>query len=388
MGSRSIVALSLVMLGCGASGAASEATGACTYVEAGYGPPGEEQLVVEVVAKGLEVPWGVAFLPGGELLVTERPGRVVVVGADGQVSAPVAQPAIRAGSEGGLLGIALHPAFADNRFFYVYLTGEREGRAENRIERWRLSEDLSTASLDRVVFSGIAAAQYHDGGRIRFGPDGMLYVGTGDGREPERSQDPKDPAGKILRLTPEGEVPADNPIAGSPAYVTGVRNSQGFDWLDDGSFVVTDHGPSGELNGWSGHDEVNVARPGENLGWPRVHGCDPYAGARAPSLVWREAAPPGGAAVYRGSAIPGWRGALVVATLRSEHLHVVRFDPNDARARILNHAVYLAGDSGSGRLRDVVMGPDGKLYVTTSNCDGRGTCGADKDRILRIAGTR
>lgn len=366
------------------SGAAPAAADACVYVDEGFGPQGRVPIRAEVVAKGLEVPWGIAFLPEGGMLVTERPGRVVLVAADGRVSAPVARPNVQASAEGGLLGIALDPAFAKTRRFYLYVTGEREGRPENRVECWRLAEDRSIASFDRVILSGIAAAKYHDGGRIRFGADGMLYVGTGDGRTPERSQDPDDPAGKILRIAPDGSVPADNPIPGKAAYLTGIRNTQGFDFLDDGSIVVTDHGPSGEINQWEGHDEVTVARAGENLGWPMVHGCDARAGVRVPSLAFRAAAPPGGAAIYRGDAIPEWRGALVMATLRSEHLHVVRIDPKNPRGRIAGHEVYLAGERGHGRLREVVMGPDRNLYVTTSNCDGRGDCGPDKDAILRI----
>lgn len=357
---------------------------ACVYVERAAGDQGPVAIRAEVVAKGLDVPWGIAFLPGGDMLVTQRPGKVVVVKKDGRVSGAVAEPRIQAAAEGGLLGIALHPSFADNRFFYLYMTGEKDGAEQNRVERWKLAEDGASAKLDRVIVDGIPAAKYHDGGRIRFGKDGMLYVGTGDGREPKRSQDPKDLAGKILRLTPDGEIPKDNPIAGSAAYITGIRNTQGFDWLDDGSVVVSDHGPSGEINGWSGHDEITVARAGENLGWPLVHGCDAHDGARTPSLTWRQAVPPGGAAIYRGSAIPEWKDALVVATLKSEHLHVVHFDPADPRKRIAKHEVYLAGEQGRGRLREAIMGPDGHLYVTTSNCDGRGDCGPDKDLILRI----
>jgi len=392
----SIITLTLVLLaGCEACGAASPteqsvetvvASGseACVYVEKAAGPQGSVAIRVEVVAKGLEVPWGIAFLPSGEMLVTQRPGKVVLVDKQGTVSAPVAEPSISAAAEGGLLGIALSPSFSADRQFFLYMTGKSSGRDANRIERWKLADDNKSATLDKVVLDGIPAAKYHDGGRIRFGKDGMLYVGTGDGREPKRSQDKADLAGKILRITRDGDIPKDNPIAGSAAYLTGIRNCQGFDWLDDGSLVVTDHGPSGEHNGWSGHDEVTVARAGENLGWPEVHGCDPLEGARAPSLTWREASPPGGAAVYTGSAIPEWKGALVIGSLKSEHLHVVYFDAQNPRTRIAKHEVYLAGDQGKGRLRETVMGPDGNLYVTTSNCDGRGECGADKDLILRI----
>jgi len=209
----------------------------------------------------------------------------------------------------------------------------------------------------------------------------MLYIGTGDGRSPDRSQDKADLAGKILRVTPDGDVPGDNPFPGNPVYILGIRNTQGFDWFDGGTMVITDHGPSGEYLGREGHDEVNVARAGDNLGWPTKWSCEEADGFVAPSITWREALPPGGAALYRGTAIPEWTGALAIGALRSEHLQIVHFDSEDRR-RVTGHEVYLAG--AHGRLRDVVMGPDGHLYVTTSNCDGRGTCGAAKDAILRI----
>jgi glucose/arabinose dehydrogenase len=345
----------------------------CELVADGHGPRGSARIKVEVVASGFEVPWGIAFMPGGDMLVTERPGRVVIVKKNGEVSQPVAKPEVSGSGEAGLLGIALHPDFAQNKQFYLYLTGRG-----NRVERWIL--DAKSARLDRVILGEIPSAMYHDGGRIRFGPDRMLYIGTGDAREPERSQDPDSFAGKILRVTPDGAVPGDNPIAGKAAFITGIRNTQGFDWFDARVLAVTDHGPSGEINNWSGHDEVNVAKGGDNLGWPEVRGCDERRGAISPSLSWRNAAPPGGASFYTGSAIPDWKGALLVGTLRSEHLHVVHFDRADRR-RVVKHEVYV---TDFGRLRDVVMGPDGHAYVTTSNCDGRGRCGPDRDKILRL----
>ncbi len=353
----------------------------CQLVDDGYGPDGTVAITATVVASGLDVPWSIAFLPEGDMLVTERAGRVRVVTLAGEVRAPVAEPAVAAQAEGGLLGLALHPDFANTGFFYVYLTGDEGGERKNRVERWVLAADRSSATLDRVILGGIAASHLHDGGRIRFGPDGMLYVGTGDGREPDRSQDPDDTAGKILRITPEGDAPADNPFSGSPVFVLGVRNTQGFDWRDDGVLVVTDHGPSGEYEGRTGHDEVNVVQPGDNLGWPTIYACESGAGFVTPAMTWKEALPPGGASFYRGSAISEWSGSLLVSSLGGEHLQRVVFDPDGER--VASHDVYLRG--AHGRLREVVMGPDGHLYVTTSNCDGRGTCGPEQDLILRIA---
>ena len=356
----------------------------CLLVPSGFGPAGKTQVRVDTVVTGLEVPWGIAFLPGGDWLVTERPGRIRLVRGGDLVGAPVATVDIARTGEAGLLGIALHPQFASTSLFFVYATVEAGGQVENRILRYRLSNDHRSATLDRVILGGIPAARFHDGGRLRIGPDGMLYATTGDARAPERAQAPASLSGKLLRLTPDGAAAPGNPVAGSPVFMLGLRNSQGFDWRDSTWLYVTDHGPTGDL-GLQGLDEVSVARRGDNLGWPDIHGCRTAAGKLAPSLTWTDAVPPGGAAVYTGTAIPEWRGSLLVGTLGSKHLHRVTFDAANPRV-VVSHEVYLEGDAprGHGRLRDVVMGPDGHLYVTTSNCDGRGVCPASKDRILRI----
>jgi aldose sugar dehydrogenase len=366
--------------GCRKSQARDMAAPDCTLVEEGFGPDGTVPITVEVVAEGLETPWGIAWLPGGDALVSERPGRVRLLRAGVLQPTPVATVRVSASGESGLLGISAPPDFASHRKFYLYVTTDEGGTQQNRVERWTLSEDHTSATFERVIFGGIPAAVYHDGGRIRFGPDGMLYVGTGDGREPDLAQKVDSPAGKLLRLTPEGEVPADNPFPGKAAFLLGVRNTQGFDWKDGDTLYFTDHGPSGELLR-SGHDEVSVARKGDNLGWPTVYGCQMAEGLVTPSLTWEDAVPPGGAALYTGDAIPEWKGSLLIGSLGSRHLHRVVFSPDNPR-QVTLHEVYLRNQWG--RLREVIMGPDGHLYVTTSNCDGRGSCGTRKDVILRI----
>ena len=357
---------------------------ACTLVNDGYGSPGKVNIRVEEVATGLEVPWGIAFLPNGDMLVTERAGRVRLLRNGKLLPKPVTNIKVTESGEGGLLGIAAHPNFGQNRWFYVYYTGDRGRYQVNQVERWRLSADGQSATRDRTIVDDIPVALYHNGGRLRFGSDGMLYIGTGDARNPESSQDKNSLAGKILRLTPDGQVPKDNPTSGSPVFISGIRNTQGFDWLNESTLAVTDHGPSGEL-GRSGEDKVVVAKAGDNLGWPTIQTCEPREGLVSPSLVWRKAVPPGGAAIYTGNTIPEWQGSLIIATLGSEHLHRVAFDPNSPN-RVQSHEVYLQGESqnGYGRLREAIMGPDGELYVTTSNCDGRGSCPPQQDKILRI----
>jgi aldose sugar dehydrogenase len=330
-----------------------------------WGPDGKLPLRAETVVDGLETPWSLAFLPGGDVLVSERPGRVRLLHEGKLVAQPVLSLKTGESSEGGLLGIAVNPRDATQLYLYATVPGP-----ENQLQRWALSKDHRSAKFEKIVLSGIAASRYHDGGRIRFGPDGALYVGTGDARKPERSQDPMSLNGKLLRVDESGKA---------TPWLLGVRNTEGFDWMDDGAIVLADHGPSGEIAGRSAHDEVDLAHKGDNLGWPDIYGCETKAGMIAPLITWAgHALPPGGAAVYRGSAIPELRGDVLVASLGGEQIHRVRIEGG----RVTLHEVYFR--QKYGRLREIVMTPSGELWVTTSNCDTRGECGAGKDRILRI----
>jgi len=378
--------LLLLIVACGAEARAASRAPNCTLVAEDSGPDGKTAIRVEVVARGLEVPWALAFLPGGDLLVTERPGRIRLVRAGKLVGPPVARVDVDAGGEGGLMGLALDPKFSTNRRFFIYASFKEADRSVNRVERWVLAADHRSATREKVILDGLPRAAFHDGGRIHFGPDGMLYVSVGDGRQPERAQDPSAPNGKLLRITPDGAVPDDNPTRGSPVFLSGVRNCEAFAWpepSDAKTLWLADHGPSGEWKGWHGADEIDVAHAGEDLGWPQIHLCDAEPGMTSPLLTWTDAVPPGGAAIYTGSKIPAWKGSLLVGVLGAKHLHRVAID---AKGKLLDHEAYLRGDppNGYGRLREVEMGPDGALYVTTSNCDGRGKCPKDKDYILRI----
>ncbi len=350
---------------------------ACQFVEQGWGPTGTVPLQVDVVATGLEVPWSLAFLPGGDWLVTERAGAIRLIRGGVPVPKAVAEVSTAEGGEGGLLGLALHPQFAANRLFFVYYTTDKNGETVNRLERFKLSEDHLSAVSDRVLIDGIPAGSFHDGGRIKFGPDGMLYVGTGDGRESERAQDPASLNGKLLRVDPESGTPS--------VFALGVRNLEAFDWINPDLIIAADHGPTGEF-GLQGLDEVSFVTNGANLGWPKITGCQTGEGLVTPAISWKEAFPPGGGAIYTGDAIPDFKGNFMVGALGMEdgsarQLHRFVLDP--VNRTITLHEAYLAGEYG--RLRDVVQGPDGALYVTTSNCDTRGECPERKDVILRIS---
>ncbi len=353
----------------------------CQLVTQGFGPDGRDPVRLEKVISGLEVPWGIAFLPNGNWLVTERPGRIRLVRRGVLQSTPVATVVVGEPGEGGLLGIALHPRFFENRFFYVYYTTAKTSGEVNRVERFKLSGDDAHATADKVIIDDIPAGPFHDGGRIHFGPDRMLYVGTGDGRSSDLAQDNNSLAGKLLRLTDDGKIPSDNPVPGKAFFLKGIRNTEGFGWYDIHTIFMTDNGPTGEF-GRMGNDELTIARVGNNLGWPTVSGCDATDSLTTPSLAWLEATPPGGGAIYRGDRIPGWRGNFLIGTLGSKHLERIIVNPDGT----LRNEVYFQGDppSGYGRLREVAMGNDGELYVTTSNCDGRGVCPSEGDSILRL----
>lgn len=357
----------------------------CQLVREGFGTPGTAALRAEVVAEGLEVPWALAFLPDGALLVTERKGNLRIV-EDGVLREdPLTDVPVWNTDEAGLLGLAVHPDFEENHYIYLALTRRLGKVTDNRVERWRITPDRSNAVLDKTILSGIPAHAFHNGGRLKVGPDRMLYVTTGDAGEPSRSQTPQDLGGKLLRVDLEGEIPADNPTPGSPVYMQGLRNSQGIEFLDAETLLVADHGPSGEM-GRRGGDELNVAKAGANLGWPSTWQCETYPGTLAPALTWRATVPPAGIAIVRRSPIPGWEGSVLMGTLGSRHLQRVVFD---SKGRIASNEFYFQGDppEGLGRLRDVIMGPDDHVYVTTSNCDGRGLCPEGKDKVFRIVPT-
>lgn len=339
---------------------------------------------VDVVAGGLEVPWAMDFAPDGRIFVTERGGDIRVIAGDGggngswHVSEPVRS--IGGGSvEGGLLGIAVDPAFAQNGHVYVYHTHTELFATYNRVVRLTEGAD-GTLGDDKVLIDRIPGGPIHDGGRIRFAPDGTLYVTTGDAARPELAQDPGSLGGKILRINADGSVPEDNPW-GTAVFSTGHRNPQGLDWDPaTGALAVSEHGPSGE-RGFA-HDEINVVVAGGNYGWPRTVGDEEAEGMTGPVLhsgtaTWA----PAGAAFYDSDAIPEFAGRFLVATLAGNHLMAVKMDARDGA--VFDVERHLSGEYG--RLRDVAVDGEGNVYVMTSNRDGRGSPVADDDRILRLS---
>jgi len=317
----------------------------------------------EIVATELDIPWELVFLPDGDLLVTERPGRLLRID-EYKNTIPISGVAHR--GEGGLLGLALHPNFAENQLIYLYLTTASGSGLTNRVERYRLDE--TALSARKVIIEGIPGAANHDGGRIAFGPDGMLYIATGDAGKETSAQDTASLAGKILRLNDDGSIPSDNPF-GNAVYSYGHRNVQGLAWDDSGRLWATEHGRSGFQ---SGYDEVNLIEKGKNYGWPTIEGGATRAGMVAPALH------SGAEDTWAPSGMAQLHGYLYFAGLRGESLYVVDISSGEAK----DLKSYLRGTYG--RLRSVTAGPDGMLYVLTNNRDGRGSPKEKDDKIIRI----
>ncbi len=338
------------------------------------------RLRIETWVAGLEVPWSIAFTSRERALVTERPGRVRVVENGVLRSAPLATlEDVEATGETGLMGLALAPDYAASRL--VYLSYAYGGRFQTRVRVIQLRDDGSRLVRTRTIVDALPASQYHAGCRLRFGPDGKLYITTGDATDRTLAQKMDSLAGKTLRVNPNGSIPADNPFPGSSIFSLGHRNAQGLDWQPaTGLQFQTEHGPSG-FDGPGGGDEVNIVEAGKNYGWPVIHHRAGGRGMVSPLLEFTPAIAPAGASFVHGGALPGLAGDFVLAALRGERLVRVRFAPGDPR-RVAFSEDLLAG--AYGRLREVMRGPDGALYVSTSNRDGRGRPRDVDDKILKI----
>lgn len=329
------------------------------------------------------VPWALAFAPDGRLFFTERPGRVRLIENGRLVPDPIAiLPVATPGAdemlstEAGLLGLAVDPSFPDSPFLYVMYTYAAGSSFNQRISRLRL--DGLHAAEDKVLLDGIPGGQLHPGGAIHFGPDGKLYVSTGDADKSDNSQQLTSLGGKFLRINRDGTIPSDNPSPGSPIYSTGLRDPQGFDWQPGtGALYATDHGDNG-------NDEVNRIEPGANYGWPDIEGTQQQEGMKTPLFIFVVA--PSGAAFYRSNRIKGWNGSFFIACLKGERLARVVWN-KDGTGVAGYESLFIAK---YGRIRAVAEGPDGALYFSTSNRDGRSRLKLgpqpqpEDDRILRV----
>lgn len=362
--------LTLGLAGCGGSSttsdtttaedAATERSAATTTAAAPDADTGAVRASTRrTIATNLNVPWGIAFLPDGDALVAERGGRVVRIAEGTNRKRTVMRiPGVRAEGEGGLLGLAVSPDYAKDKRVYAYTTTA----SDNRIVRF----ELGSRSSVTPILKGLRKGPIHDGGRIAFGPDGKLYAGVGDTGDESLAQDRSSQNGKILRMNADGSVPADNPFDGSRVYSLGHRNVQGLAWDRSGRLWAAEFGQNE-------FDEVNLVKPGANYGWPTVEGRGSTQGGRFtnPKVVWRtsEASPSGVAVV--GS-------TLYVAALGGEGLWRVPLrGASTGTPKKLFSGRY-------GRIRTAVRAPGGRLWISTSNRDGRGAPKGGDDRILSM----
>ncbi len=326
---------------------------------------------VTAIAEGLDTPWAIAFLPDGSMLVTERPGRVRLIDNTGRLQS---QPVVTLNSvkeigEGGLLGIALHPDFANNHFVYLYYTYSSNGsNTQNRVVRMAYTN--KQLSDEQVIVDQIPGSSNHNGGRIKFGPDKYLYITTGDAENPSQAQDENTLGGKILRVTDQGQAAPGNPF-NNLIYSFGHRNPQGLAWDNNGDLWETEHGPSGGTFG-TGNDEINLIESGENYGWPEIQGNQAAPGMitpvrnSTPAVTWA----PAGATFFNNS--------LFFSGLKGQTL----YEAIISGGKIIDFKEHFKDQFG--RLREVILGPDKMLYLTTSNRDGRGSPNQSDDRVIKI----
>jgi glucose/arabinose dehydrogenase len=336
----------------------------------------------QVVAQGLVVPWGLAFVDRETTVVTERPGRFRVIEGGRLRDKPIGQVTVTAAGEGGLMGIALHPQFPEQRWLYAFYTAP----TGNRLVRFPLAADL-TLGAEQVLIDDIAESTFHDGGEIDFGPDGMLYVATGYGPNVALAADRQSLNGKILRVRPDGGVPADNPFPGSYVWSWGHRNPEGLAWDADGRLYDSEHGPTTERAGLCCNDEINLIQKGGFYGWPYRAGrvAAQLVTGQPPAPVIDPVATSGTNATWAPGNIAIWNGPdrtthIYQANLRGSNLmHFVIDKANPSVVRSSNVELQ-----GYGRLRSARFGPDGCLYVSTSNRDSRGVPHTGDDQLLRL----
>lgn len=325
---------------------------------------GDPKKDIEILSQQLDIPWEIVFLPNGDYLITQRPGTLLLLNKNGTKTQQI--QGVTPTGEGGLLGLTLHPEFSANRKIYLYMTYNQNNELANKVEQYTLND--AVLSERKVIIDGIRGSAIHDGGRIAFGPDKMLYVTTGDAGQTKLAQDTNSLNGKILRITDEGNVPADNPF-NNEIYSYGHRNAQGITWDEEGNLWATEHGPSGLQ---TGYDELNKITKGGNYGWPDVRGDEKKDGTIAPiihsgsSETWA----PSGAVYYKNN--------IYFTGLRGETIYKAELQANST-VTITTHF-----PKEFGRIRTITLGPDNNFYILTNNTDGRGIPKENDDKLIRI----
>lgn len=334
---------------------------------------------IEPYVENLEVPWSIVFTSPTRILVNERPGRMRIIENGKLVETPIREfPEISNRSEEGLMGLCLDPDYSNNKYIYISYAYEKDGELLVRVIRFK--DNGNSLSNDKTIIDGIPAARFHAGCRIKFGPDKKLYITTGDAGERQHAQDLNKLHGKILRINSDGSIPKDNPFENSPVWSYGHRNPQGIDWYPGTEILwSTEHGPSG-FDGPGGGDEVNVIEKGKNYGWPIVSHTDSKEGMVSPVLVFTPAEAPASGMFYSGIKISEWKNNFFFGCLRGNGIIRVTVDDNDH----YRAASFEKIATTFGRIRDITEGPDGYIYFSSSNKDGRGSPKDGDDKIYRI----
>lgn len=345
-------------------------------------PPNADSFAVTTVAGGFDTIWELAWGPDGAIWVTERPGTISRVNPATGAITRAGTVAVSEIGEGGLMGLAFHPDFVTQPWVYAAHTYSAAGATRNRVVRMRWSG--TSLGAPEVLLDNLPGSSVHNGARLAIGPDRLLYVTLGDASNTALPQDRNSLAGKILRLTLDG-APAPGNTLGGYVYTMGHRNPQGLAFVPGGALYSTEHGPSD-------NDEVNRIESGRNYGWPNVRGmCDGDAGAgertfctannvAEPLATWTPTIAPAGVVYYDASLIPAWRGSLLFTTLKRSALYRLQLSA-DGGSVVAQQRLF---EGSYGRLRSIAVGPDGSVYLGTSNRDGRGSPGAQDDRILRV----
>jgi len=357
-------------------------------VESSLPAPAETpKFRVETVATNLEVVWSIVFAPDDRMFFTERPGRVRIIEKGKLRAAPFFTiPDVEPSGESGLMGMTLHPQFAENHFVYLAYAYRENGDQRVRVARYR--ETGETMIDAKTIIEGIPAARYHSGTRLKFGPDAKLYITTGDATKQSQAQKLDNLGGKTLRLNDDGTVPADNPFAGQKGarpeiWTFGHRNAQGMDFQPEtGLMFQTEHGPS-IIDGVSlfkrtGGDEVNIVEKGRNYGWAKISHQTKRDGMETPIVEYSPAVAPSSGMFYRGALFPAFKGNFFFGALKGES--IIRLVLEGKRVVSQERLV----EKTYGRIREIAEAADGSIYFSTSNRDGRGDPSKEDDRILRI----
>lgn len=331
----------------------------------------QKQLKLDVFIKNLHIPWGMGFLPNGDFLFVQRVGNIGLLKKGASEYNTIMFRQVKE-SEGGLLGLLIDPQFSSNHYVYIY---ETNTDSTNRLVRLVMSNDLLTE--DKIILGNIPASFNHDGGGMRFGPDGYLYLGTGDALHPNNAQDKNSLSGKILRMDRDGNPAAGNPF-GNYVWTYGHRNIQGFDWTASGKMISTEHGPTSEF-GWCCHDEINLIEPGKNYGWPLAIGGTETDTLTPPVYQTNfETIAPSGCTFIHGREWGEWENTFLLGALKGERL--VRLEISQAGTYVARHDTLI---NVLGRLRNVIQGPDGSVYFSSGNL-GYPTQQAGDDKIYRL----